>query len=121
MPILDIEIVLQPTEILPPGLAAELANAAGKIFNSAPGETWVKLKTIPAEGYAENGSSQGIHPVFVSILKARHSSPETTQLEVTRLTLQVARLCMRPAENIHIFYLPEGMGRAAFGGQLLVD
>jgi phenylpyruvate tautomerase PptA (4-oxalocrotonate tautomerase family) len=53
MPILTIEIILRPNESLRRGLAAELADRAGEIFGSAPGETWVKLTTIPAGQYAE--------------------------------------------------------------------
>jgi phenylpyruvate tautomerase PptA (4-oxalocrotonate tautomerase family) len=121
MPILDVEIILQPDETLPIYLAAELAEAAGHVFNSAPGETWVKLKSIPAGQYAENGSPSGVTPVFVSVLKARHADLETTRIEVARLTMLVARLCLRPAENVHIIYLPEGLGRVAFGGQILTE
>ena len=121
MPILEIEIVLRPDETLPSRLAADLAEAAGQVFNSAPGETWVKLRSLPAEHYAENGSPAGMAPVFVSILKARRSNADATRIEVSRLTTLVARLCARPPENVHIFYLPEALGRVAFGGHLLSE
>jgi phenylpyruvate tautomerase PptA (4-oxalocrotonate tautomerase family) len=121
MPILDVEIVLQSEETLSIYLAANLAEAAGQVFNSAPGETWVKLKSIPAGQYAENSSPPGVTPVFVTILKARHADAETTRIEVARLTMLVARLCLRPAENVHIIYLPLALGRVAFGGKLLTE
>jgi hypothetical protein len=40
-------------------------------------------------------------------------------VEASRLTEIIAQVCQRPQENVHIFYLPEGAGRVAFGGKLL--
>ena len=54
MPILDVEIVLEPGESLRPELAGELADRVGEVFGAAPGTTWVKVRAIPAEHYAEN-------------------------------------------------------------------
>jgi phenylpyruvate tautomerase PptA (4-oxalocrotonate tautomerase family) len=121
MPILTIEIVLRPNESLRVGLAAELADRAGEIFGSDPGETWVKVTIIPVGQYSENGGLPpgGIYPVFVSVLKARSSPANALQAEVTRLTAAMAQACARPVENVHIFYQPEGRGRMAFGGRLV--
>ena len=44
MPILDVELVLEPGEALRPELAGELADQAGEVFGAAPGTTWVKLR-----------------------------------------------------------------------------
>ena len=120
MPILNVEIVTYPNEYIRPELAMELAIQTGEIFDSAPGTTWVKVCLIASENYAENlAASDGAFPVFVSVLKAKFSSPESLQAEVSKLTAVIALVCNRPLENIHIIYLPEGAGRVAFGGKLL--
>jgi phenylpyruvate tautomerase PptA (4-oxalocrotonate tautomerase family) len=120
MPILNVEIVIRSEEHFPSKLAMELANHMGEIFDSAPGQTWVTVHFISKENYAENSSpSDDIFPVFVSILKAKLPSPEILQEETAKLTALIAQLCNRPKENIHIFYLPEGAGRVAFGGKIL--
>jgi phenylpyruvate tautomerase PptA (4-oxalocrotonate tautomerase family) len=123
MPILDVEIVLEPGEALRPELAGELADRAGEVFAAAPGTTWVKLRTIPVEHYAENqtGRPADIRPVFVSVLRAKLTPLNERQREVTRLTEAIAHTCRRSPENVHILYLPEGAGRMAFGGTLVPD
>lgn len=121
MPILEVEIVIRPNETLRDGLAGDLANHCGEIFGSRPGTTWVKLKTIAMDHYAENGGGlpETVLPVFVSVLKARHPAPDALKLEADRLAHAVAQLCDRPPENVHIIYLPEGAGRVAFGGKMI--
>jgi phenylpyruvate tautomerase PptA (4-oxalocrotonate tautomerase family) len=121
MPILDIEIILRPGETLGRDLAAALAEQAAEIFGSAPGATWVKLKAIPADHYAENGGGppEGVYPVFVSILKAKLPAAADMPAEVARLTAAIAHHCARPPENVHLFYLPPAAGRTAFGGNLI--
>lgn len=44
MPLLDVEIVRHPGEQFGADLAAQLANGAGQIFASSPGNTWVKVQ-----------------------------------------------------------------------------
>ena len=121
MPILDVEIVLCPDEALAPGLAAEIADRSGEIFGSPPGSTWVKLRAIPRDHYAENGGGppDGVLPVFVSVLKARLPLPDVLLNEVGRLTAAIAQTTGRPKEHVHIVYFPEGAGRAAFGGEMV--
>ena len=121
MPILDVEIVVRPNESLPRELATELANCAGEIFGAPPGTTWVKVRTIARENYAENGDGQpeDVYPVFVSVLKMKLPLPDTLQVEVVRLTAAIAQVCACPQENVHIVYLPEGAGRVAFGGKVV--
>ena len=120
MPILNVEVVLQPGEALRPTLAADIANAAGDVFGTPPGRTWVTVYTIPTEQYAENGSSvTGLYPVFVSILKNQLPAPEAMQTEARQLTDVIAQVCARSAENVHLIYLPAGAGRVAFGGRLI--
>jgi phenylpyruvate tautomerase PptA (4-oxalocrotonate tautomerase family) len=120
MPILDIEIVLLPGEMMSSGLAGEIADRCGDIFGSPPGNTWVKLRVTPRDHYAENGGGPaGVCPVFVSVLRARLPAPDALRAEVARLTAAIAEATGRPAENIHIIYLPEGAGRVAFGGEIV--
>jgi phenylpyruvate tautomerase PptA (4-oxalocrotonate tautomerase family) len=121
MAILDLEIVLRPDELLAPGLAGDLAERCGEVLDSPPGNTWVKLHSVPREHYAENGGGppEGVYPVFVSVLKARLPAPEALSTEVARLTAAVARGTGRSAEHVHVVYLPAGGGRVAFGGKVL--
>jgi phenylpyruvate tautomerase PptA (4-oxalocrotonate tautomerase family) len=122
MPILDVEIVTRPGEVLRPTLARELADAAGAALDSRPSGTWVRLRTLQADHYAEGpGTAPLAFPVFVEVLKADIPIAAALQDEVSRLTAVVAQLCDRPTENVHIVYLPRGRGRVSFGGRLLTD
>ena len=121
MPILDVEIVLRPGESLDAGLARDLADRAALVFATPPGRTWVKVRTLALEHYAENGGGPppGIYPVFVSVLKANLPPPDRLAIEVAELTRAVARACGRPGENVHVLYEPEAAGRVSFGGKLV--
>lgn len=121
MPILTVEIVVGETETFVPTLAGAIADAAGAIFGSAPGRTWVRLHRLPAAQYAENGiASDGTpHPVFVSVLKAEPPAGDALASESTQLATALAVLCGRPVENVHIFWEPAAQGRVAFGGKLV--
>ena len=121
MPILDVEIVQPDGEPVDPALAAKIADAAGAVFDSAPMQTWVRLRALPLSQYAENGGGppRGVAPVFVTILKAALPPPDACREEVRQLTQGIAVVCQRPAENVHVLYLPDGAGRAAFGGKLV--
>jgi len=121
MPIVEVEIVLLPGESIRTGLAAEIADRCREVFSSAPGSTWVKLRAIPCDHYAEEGGGppDGVFPVFVSVLKARLPAPDALRVEVVRLSAAIAEATERPVENVHIAYLPAGAGRVAFGGELV--
>ena len=122
MPILDVEIVVADTERLDKDLPQRLADAAGEIFATPAGRTWVRVRKLPLRDYAENGGVPAeVRPVFVAVLKAEHPSREGLRKEITALTEAVARICDRPPENVHVLYRPEGIGRIAFGGELVVD
>ena len=119
MPILDVAIVVRPGEILRPTLAKELADAAGAVLNSAPGGTWVRLRTLAPDRYAEGpGASPEVYPAFVEVLRAAVPDADAMQAEVTQLTSILSGLLDRPGENVHVIYLPAGRGRVAFGGNL---
>jgi len=121
MPILEIEIVLQPGEILVSDLAQIIADRTAQVFGSAPGNTWVRLRFLPSGQYAENSEvpSPGVYPVFVTVLKAVLPEPNAIQQELSQLVRALAEVCSRPEENVHILYLPPAAGRMSFGGRLV--
>jgi phenylpyruvate tautomerase PptA (4-oxalocrotonate tautomerase family) len=120
MPILEIEIVGDPAAGTRDGLAQRIADAAGRVLGSDPQETWVRVRLLPADHYAENGGAPtGIAPVFVSLLKRRNPEGKELDLEVANLTTAIADACGRPRDNVHILYDPPGAGRQAFGGRLI--
>ena len=120
MPIVEIEIVLKPNEIIQGITVEELADQLGKIFNSPKGTTWVKVHELERSRYSENGGTPaGVFPVFVSVLKSILPGMDEMQKEVEMITGAVARICRRPSGNVHIIYLPEGRGRVAFGGKIV--
>ena len=118
MPIVDVEIVT--SEILDSGLAARIADMAGQVFGGPPASTWVRVRSLPQEHYAENGtvSPEGWRAVFVTVRKAQRPTGSALEAEVRALTEGVARVCGRPVENVHILYEPDAQGRIAFGGGL---
>ena len=61
----------------------------------------------------------GVRPVFVALLKARLEPQKALLKEARAMARAIAKACARPVENVHIFYAPPAMGRAAFGGELL--
>ncbi len=120
MPIVEVEIVMSPVELLDASHAALVAERLGEIFDSAPGTTWVKLRKIARQHYAENGGGppMGTLPIFVSILKQEMPAKNQLRDEIRLLTTAIAEICDRPEQNVHILYLPEAAGRIAFGGNM---
>jgi len=117
MPIVEIEIVLKPNEIIQSETVEELANLLGGIFNSPKGTTWIKVRGLERDHYSENGGTpDGVFPVFVSVLKSILPGKDEIQREVEMITGAVAQLCGRPSGNVHVIYLPQGRGRVSFGG-----
>ena len=121
MPILDIQLVGDPEPSIRSDLAHRLAEAAGRVLQSRPNGTWVKVTILPKHDYAENGSdpddsTDSVLPVFVSIIKRHLPPPDQLATEATSLTHAIAEVCQRPAENVHLIYQPPGAGRVVFGG-----
>ena len=120
MPIVEIEIVLKPNEIIQGEIVEELAEQLGEIFGSPKGTTWVKVYALERDHYAENGGTlDGVFPIFISVLKSKLPATEEMQKEVEKITGAVAQIFGRPSGNVHIIYLPEGRGRVSFGGKLV--
>lgn len=121
MPIVTVELVVDPDHALEPGLAQSLANAIGHSLDSPLGETWVRLYSLDRIAYAENGGvvDAGDLPVFVTVLK-RHVTPGAElQAEVGLLAAAIAKVVGRPVASVHIEYAPAAVNRLAFGGKLV--
>jgi phenylpyruvate tautomerase PptA (4-oxalocrotonate tautomerase family) len=120
MPILEIEMIGAPAEDIRHELAQRIADAAGGVLRSDPQETWVRLRILPADQYAENGgTAEGLAPVFVSVLRRRNPEGDDLSREVEELTSAIATACGRPKENVHVRYESPGADRQAFGGRLI--
>ena len=115
MPIVDVEIVGGGEET---GLAQALADDVGHVFEAQPGRVWVRLRSLEASRYAENGAAAP-RPVFVCVLAFAPPEGEAMDDLVARLTEAVARRTGRPPENVHVLFEPAARGRVAFGGRLV--
>ena len=120
MPILSVEIIGDMPESVRTGLAQRIADAAGRELKSRPQSTWVKLRYISAELYAENGGGppDGHFPVLVSLLQAEPPTAVSLPDLVQRLSRVIGKVCKRPPESVHILLEPPAAGRMAFGGKM---
>ena len=121
MPMLDVQIVGRLSDSDHRDLARRIADAAGAVLGSEPGQTWVTLHFVASEAYAENGGGPagGVEPVIVSVVQASLPTGSALSEQIARLTRAIAQACGRPAENVHLVYQPHGKGRVAFGGRLV--
>ncbi|MDH4288000.1 MAG: hypothetical protein OEW27_19370 [Aquincola sp.] len=123
MPLLDIERVLPDaaTDTAPPGLARTLADAAAKVFGSAPGHTWVRLRTLPQSAYAEDGEpgAAAALPVFVTVQHAHPPQGDALAAQARELTDVLAVVLGCDPHRVHVQIAPAGAGRQAFGGRLV--
>lgn len=121
MPVLDVTVVGDPPAQSRKAWAERLAEAAGAIFKSGPGTTWVVLHRISPEDYAENAAGPGERyaPVFVRVLKKSLPPEPELAIEVEALTRAVAEVCGRDPAQVHVIYEPGAAGRVAFGGRLV--
>jgi phenylpyruvate tautomerase PptA (4-oxalocrotonate tautomerase family) len=121
MPIVTVELVVDPDRALGPSLAQSLANAIGHALDSPPGQTWVRLRSLERNGYAENESvvDAGRLPVFVTVLKRQVPLGAELQAEVASLTQAIAQVVGRPVASVHVEYAAAAANRVAFGGKLV--
>ena len=121
MPIVDVELVCESEVEFGTVSPRAIADAVGGVFRSPPGRTWVRLRFVDSRHYAENDVSVSAMelPVFVTVLQARPPAAAALTAEIAALTTTVARIIGRPAERVHVQYAPAGVGRQAFGGQLV--
>ncbi|EHR70805.1 hypothetical protein BurJ1DRAFT_1959 [Burkholderiales bacterium JOSHI_001] len=121
MPIVDVQLVV-PDALPPPlGTAQAIADTLGKVFNTPPGRTWVRISTLAAAHYAENesGATQQELPVFVTLLLANLPEGEAMATQATQVAHAVASVLRRDTSLVHVEYAPPGKGRIAFGGVLV--
>jgi len=121
MPILEVTVVGDPPARARAGWAGRIAEAAGAVFHSGAGNTWVVLREHPLEDYAENAACPGERyaPVFVRVLKKSLPLEPELKIEVDALTRAVAEVCGRDPAQVHVIYEPGAAGRVAFGGRLV--
>ena len=121
MPIVTVEIVAGAERPLANNLAQSLADVIGRVLDSPPGQTWVRLRMLERDAYAENESAidSAEMPVFVTVLRRQSLSGVELGTEVTALTQAIAQVIGRPAECVHIEYAPAAAGRVSFGGKLV--
>ena len=121
MPIVTVEVVADPDRRLEHNLTQSLADAIGRALRSPPGQTWVRLRMLQRNEYAENGAlvDAAELPIFVTLLERQPPTGAELQAEVTALTHAVAQVIARPAGSVHVEYAPAAAGRISFGGKLV--
>jgi phenylpyruvate tautomerase PptA (4-oxalocrotonate tautomerase family) len=119
MPIVDVKVIATAETVLPKGTAKVLAEAIAAVLKAPEGRVWVRLEMLAEHLYAENGITEQVHPVFLTILHADLPPPEVLAAQSIALTNAAAKCLGRNPERVHIEYAPSGRGRVAFGGKLL--
>lgn len=121
MPIVDIEVVAVGAELAPQPPVAALASALGHVFGSPPGHTWVRLRVLPADCYAENDApvSADALPTFVTVLQASLPDASALEAQVMAVTQAVSAWLGMAQERVHVCHAPPAAGRQAFGGRLV--
>jgi len=120
MPILDVELVVDPAEALQTNLAQRIADSTAPILDVPAARVWVKLRTLARAAYAENEVEPGsTSPVFVKMLQRSPPRGAELQQEIDELTRAIAYEVGRGPDCVHLFYEPPAAGRVAFGGRLV--
>lgn len=121
MPIVDIELVCQTDAEFSAISARALADTLGRAMGSEAGHTWVRLRFLGSQAYAENEVSVDAAdlPVFVTVLQAKLPAIPELAAEVKAITAAVAACVGRSPERVHVQYAPAAAGRQAFGGRLV--
>lgn len=114
MPIVDIEFVGERTSD-----AQSYADRLGIVFGSAPGTTWVRLRSLDSESYAENGPPTDQQPIFVTVLLRRHPNEAALSSLARRVAEVVGDVAGRARTDVHVVFAERGAGRVAFGGNLM--
>lgn len=118
MPIVDVELVGE-TDVTTE-LSQRLADSIGTALTSRPGGTWVRVRELARDHYAENGGlADDVRPVFVTVLERIRPREEVLTERVTAVTAAVAEVTGRPAEHVHVLFEEGAAGRLAFGGRLV--
>ena len=114
MPIVDIETVGEA-----PTIATQaLADALGDLFGSKAGTTWVRLRSLPHDHYAENDSPNAPPATFVTVLHHTPPAGNERRSQAAEIAAVVAFVTERPPEHVHVLFAPAAAGRIAFAGAL---
>ena len=115
MPIIDIEIV---DGVISREVTQALADGIGRGFAAKPGKLWVRVRSLPADAYAEN-EVRAPKPVFVTVTASVQPQAQELRSRIAWIVDEVARVTGRPRENVHVEFQPAAKGRIAFGGKLV--
>lgn len=122
MAIVDIELVIQEgrDSYLSQEQTRSIANTLGRIFETKPNRTWVRIRYLPSEQYAENEAPEGpaVLPTFITILKNRPPEPGLMASQMLAIAQGLSPIINRPAGSIHILYEASALGRLGVGGIL---
>jgi phenylpyruvate tautomerase PptA (4-oxalocrotonate tautomerase family) len=119
LPILTVELIGSPDRP-PRGLARAIADATAPILGSEPNGTWVRLRALRPDEYAENGDAYlGARAAIVTVLAADPPSTAARAAEAELLCAAIAEATDRDPAHVHLIYDPPARGRVAFGGRLL--
>ena len=121
MPVVTVEFVSDSDRPIRDGLAQALADSVGRVLGTPSGQTWVRLRSLQPNQYAENDMHLVATelPVFVSLLERLPPTGAELQTQVSALTQAIAKIFGRPASCIHIEYACAAGGRVSFGGRLV--
>jgi phenylpyruvate tautomerase PptA (4-oxalocrotonate tautomerase family) len=121
MPIVSLDLVWFADSPPESGLAQSIADGVGRVLQSPPGRTWVRLRLLRRDEYAESEAAVDAAelPVFVTVLERQPPAAAELEAEVAALTHAIAQIVGRPAACVHIEYAPAASGRIAFGGKLV--
>ncbi len=122
MPILTIECVCDTSEPGPQSNQIHaLADSLGDLFDSPAGGTWIKLRCLPREHYAENfiTADTTIRSTFVTVIHRVLPGEAQLAIQAQEIATRVAKELQRPVPNVHVIFEPAGAGRVAFGGVLI--
>jgi len=124
LPIVDVEIVTDGVDVddgdVSAGLAQTLADDIGECLGAAVGTTWVRLRTLPRQRYAESGGGpSGPPPIFVTVLSRRRPEGARMSAIVAEVTAVVAGRTGRPSDRVHVVFDADAAGRVAFGGRIV--
>jgi phenylpyruvate tautomerase PptA (4-oxalocrotonate tautomerase family) len=121
MPIVTIELLEDETTQSPVARPLQpLADKLGRLFGSEPATTWVKVRWLARDCYAENDIELAAptRPVMVEIIKSTLGPRAELAKEAKSISRLIASHYERPQENVHIIFQTDAIGRIAFGGQL---
>ena len=118
VPIVDVELV--GDVVITAETTQRLADTIGEALSSRIGGTWVRVRLLAPDNYAENGGlDEATRPAFVTVLE--HTRPTGSDLveRIGRVTAAVVAATGRDPDNVHVLFEADAVGRLAFGGRLV--